>query len=175
MACWVNVAGTTDDGFLTQTYNSYALYDGLGYARVYEAPVFKYYFGYSKRTNRASTWKYEVTNPTGVWYHLAASFDAIDARRLYINGVHVGGDTASIDYAPAESTRVGAGRDIYGSTAYQADPIIGTGVLSDPMAQWLANRANNPWQPWRRKSWAVTGGTPPAVTTRNLILGGGVI
>jgi hypothetical protein len=119
---------------------------------------------------------------TGTWNHVLVWTSGLLPRDalIWLNGAPqsitwLGSAPTGSPVTNTVDMRIGTHAAIAPVVGIYADPIMFRGRPSDAIAQWLANRANNPWQPWRRKSWAVTGGVPPVVTTRNLILGGGVI
>jgi hypothetical protein len=105
------------------------------------------------------------------WYHYALVAESQTVVKCYRNGVLTGtNSSASVVSLVAGAKDWTIGKYINGASwdmdGTLADVAIFNTALSPPQIQWLANRGpqNNPWQPWRRKSWAVTGGTPAAVT-----------
>lgn len=174
LATWVSFSGIGVQQTLARAAGHYALQTG-GASSVNKLDYFHNIGG----SIRQYGWFLEIT--ANVWYHVAVTVRSQNvggdgAMRAYVNGVAVTPATAYAGdvsvYSP-EFIAVNNGSQFFVNGNMSGVVTCNT-ALSPSQIQWLANRANNPWQQWKRRIWAVSAAAP-AIATRNIIIGGGVI
>lgn len=153
-------------------------------------------------TTATSVWRLELDNPntkmlfsviigdsaktadvvgiaTDTWFHFCGVHDG-SVVTTYVNGIEQGSANAASGAIDTDPCAFVLGARSTGSTNWKgklSDPLLYSRALSPAEISMLADPSNVMLSglilPPRRRLWAVSGGAP-AVTRRNLIIGGGV-